>query len=132
MGNTEETVKMAKKTSEELFSEINELNKEELEILAAALRKNLGVSESNSGRDDPYGEIPSPGYEIYLIECDPHNVQAIKLIRGFTYCSLSEAKECLNHLPIKITRCSYGDEADSIKRKFEDIGGAVRIDRVWS
>ena len=132
MGNTEETVKMAKKTSEELFSEINELNKEELEILAAALRKNLGVLERNSGRDDPYGEIPSPGYEIYLIECDTHNVQAIKLIRGFTYCSLSEAKECLNHLPIKITRCSFNDEAYSIKKRFEDIGAAVRIDRVWN
>ena len=132
MKNTEETVKMAKKTSEELFSEINELNKEELEILAAALRKNLGVTERNRGRNDPYGEIPSPGYEIYLIECDTHNVQAIKLIRGFTYCSLSEAKERLNHLPIKIARCGYDDEADSIKKRFEDIGAAVRIDRVWN
>ena len=132
MGNTEETVKMAKKTPGELFSEINELNIEELEILAAALRKKLDVSIRNHGRDDTYGEIPSPGFEIYLIECDTHNVQAIKLIRGFTYCSLSEAKECLNHLPIKITRCGYDDEADSIKKRFEDIGAAVRIERVWS
>ena len=93
---------MAKKTPEELFSEINELNHEELEILAAALRKSLDVSVRNRGRDEPYGEIPSPGFEIYLIECDTHNVQAIKLIHGFTCCSLTEAKECLNHLPIKI------------------------------
>ena len=123
---------MAEKNSEELFSEINELNHEELEILAAALRKNLDVSVRNRGRDEPYGEIPSPGYEIYLIECDTHNVQAIKLIHGFTYCSLAESKECLNHLPIKIARCSFDDEAYSIKKRFEDIGAAVRIDRVWS
>ena len=123
---------MAKKTPDELFSEINELTPEDLEILVTALEKKLDVSVRNYGRNELYGEIPSPGFEIYLIDCDPHNVQAIKLIREFTYCSLSEGKECLNHLPIKVTRCSFKDEAYFIKKKFEDIGAAVKIERVWS
>lgn len=123
---------MAKKTPDELFSEINDLTPEDLDILVTALELKLDVSVRNSGGNELYGEIPSPGFEIYLIECAPHNVQAIKLIREFTYCSLKEGKECLNHLPMKVTRCSFKDEAYSIKKRFEDIGAAVKIERVWS
>ena len=123
---------MTKKTPDELFSEINELPPEKLEILVTALEIKLGVLVRNRSGNEPYGEIPSPGFEIYLIECDPHNVQAIKLIRAFTYCSLKEGKESLNHLPMKVTRCSFEDEAYSIKKRFEDIGAAVKIEHVWS
>ena len=123
---------MAKKTPDELFSEINELPPEKLEILVTALEIKLGVLVRNRSGNESYGEIPSPGFEIYLIDCDSHNVQAIKLIREFTYCSLKEGKECLNHLPMKVTRCSSKDEAYSIKKRFEDIGAAVKIERVWS
>ena len=123
---------MAEKTPEELFSEIIELPPEKLEMLVTALEIKLGVLVRNRSGNEPYGEIPSPGFEVYLVECDPHNVQAIKLIREFTYCSLKEGKECLNHLPMKVTRCRFEDEANSVKKRFEDIGAAVKIEHVWS
>lgn len=129
-GNTEETVKMAKKTSEELFTEINELNIEELEILAAALRKNLGIHPANAPADQDYA-YPVPGYEIILTECIPHNVQVIKLISRLTYRSLSDSKACLDHLPITIADYRRDDEAFAIRKMFEDAGAVVKLERVW-
>ncbi len=124
---------MAKKTTEELFSEINELNKDELEILAADLGKKLGVSVKKHTADELYiYPDPDPGYEIILTECSPHNVEVIKLIRECTYCTLMDAKACLNGLPKTIRSYCPDDEAFAIKKRFEDAGAVVQLERVWS
>ena len=120
---------MDKKTSEELFSEINELNKEELEILAAALRKNLGIHTTNAPSDHDYA-YPVPGYKIILTECILRSIQVIKLICVLTYRSLSDSKACLDHLPITIVSNSPEDEALAIKKKFEDAGAVVQLERI--
>ena len=120
---------MAGKPSEELFDEINRLTKAELESLVTALQEKLGMSVRTSDTYDPY--IPVPGFEVYLIECDPHNLQAIKLIREVTYRSLKDSKECLKDLPIKISGYCLDDEAYKIKKKFEAIGAVVKLERIW-
>ena len=130
-GNTEETVKMAKKTSEELFSEIIELDKYELELLVTDLEKKLGVSVKEHTANEPY-IYPDPDHEIILIECSPHNTEVIKLIREYTYCSLRDAKACLDVLPKTIRSYCSDDEAFIIKKRFEDAGAVVQLERVWS
>ncbi len=124
---------MAGKTADELFSEINGLTETELELLAAALQQKLGVSLENRGTEKSFGEVmQEPGYEIHLIECDPHNINAIKLIREFSYRSLAESKKCLSHLPMKIISYCSDSEAFTIKKRFEEVGAVVKLERVWS
>ena len=126
---------MAKKTIEELFSEINELNKEELEILVTALREKLGIEgkirTANAPVEKGYTD-PDPGFEIILVECGRHNVEVIKLIRAYSYRSLADAKACLDHLPIKIINYCPDHEAFTIKKKFEKAGAVVQLERVWN
>ncbi len=122
---------MSKKTFEELFSEINGLNRSELEMLAAGLGEKLGVSVKNHTANESYPD-PDPGYGIILTECSPHNIEVIKLIRAYTYCSLANAKACLNDLPKMIRPYCPDDEAFAIKKKFEDAGAVVQLERVWS
>ena len=124
---------MAEKTSEELFSEINGLTRSELEMLSAGLGEKLDVSVKKHTETEPYiYPDPDPGYEIILTECSPHNAEVIKLIRATTYCSLADAKAVLNDLPKTIRSYCSDDEAFAIKKKFEDAGAVVQLERVWS
>lgn len=128
---------MAKKTSEELFAEIIELDKEELELLVTAIREKLGVSRKNhtanasAEKYDPCPD-PDPGYELILTECGPQNLQVIKLIRRFTYRPLKEAKACLDQLPVTIVSYCSDDKAFAMKKEFEEAGAVVQLERVWS
>ena len=123
---------MAKKTTEELFSEINALNNYELEILVSDLEKKLGVSVKEHTENEPY-IYSDPGYEIILSESSPqNNREVIKLIREYTYCSLTDAKACLNDLPKIIRSYCPDDVAFTIKKRFEDAGAVVQLNRVWS
>ena len=124
---------MTKRTSEELFSEINELNNEDLERLAMALRKKLGIPEKACTENAPANQdhaYPVPGYKIILTECILRSIQVIKLICVLTYRSLSDSKACLDHLPITIVSNSPEDEAFAIKKKFEDAGAVVQLERI--
>ncbi|MBQ6517386.1 MAG: ribosomal protein L7/L12 [Anaerolineaceae bacterium] len=126
---------MAGKTSEELFAEIIELDKAELEMLAAAIREKLGISRKDRTADvsaDKDHPDPDPGYEVILIECGPHKLDVIKLIRVFSYRSLKDTKVCLDQLPVKIVNYCSDDNAFAIKKEFEKAGAVVQLERVWS
>ena len=128
---------MAEKNTGELFSEIIGLNKEELEILAAAVREKLDVSSKDrtanvsAEKYDPFPD-PDPGYKIILTECGQNKLQVIKLIRIFSYRSLKDARDCAEHLPAIIDDHCPDKDAFSIKKEFEDAGAAVQLERVWS
>ena len=135
MSRSEGTGKMAGKTSEELFAEIIELDKAELEMLAAAIREKLGISRKDRTADvsaDKDHPDPDPGYEVILIECGPHKLDVIKLIRVFSYRSLKDTKVCLDQLPVKIVNYCSDDNAFAIKKEFEKAGAVVQLERVWS
>ena len=65
-------------------------------------------------------------YSIRLIHCGEQNVKLIKIIREITGLDLKRGKDVVDNLLLIKTNISL-DEANSIKKQIEEVGGAVKI-----
>lgn len=65
-------------------------------------------------------------YSIRLIHCGEQKVKLIKIIREITGLDLKRGKDVVDNLLLIKTNISL-DEANSIKKQIEEVGGAVKI-----
>jgi len=66
-------------------------------------------------------------FDVILTGFGEQKIQVIKVVRAITGLGLKEAKDLVDGVPKPIKEAVSKDEAADIKKKIEEVGGAVEI-----
>jgi large subunit ribosomal protein L7/L12 len=66
-------------------------------------------------------------FDVVLTEIGSNKINVIKAVREVTSLGLKEAKDLVESAPKPIKEAVTKDEADAIKKKFEEAGAKVEI-----
>jgi len=66
-------------------------------------------------------------FDIILKSVGPKKINVIKVVREVTDLGLKEAKEVVDKAPGEIKAGVSKEEADEIKKKFDDVGAEIEI-----
>mgnify|MGYP003572018153 CR=1 FL=1 len=122
---------------EQVISYIENLTLLEVKDLVDELKDRLGVEDMPAGG----GMMMMPGmaaggaeeaeekteFDVVLTSFGEKKIAVIKEVRGITGLGLKEAKELVEDVPAKIKEAVSKDEAEEIKGKLEEAGGAVEV-----
>jgi large subunit ribosomal protein L7/L12 len=128
---------MAEVTQDQFVDYIKNISVLELSQLVKKLEAELGVSAAAAV---PMG-MPMAGgggaaaapveekteFNVTLTEAGTDKIKVIKVVREVTSLGLKEAKDLVESAPKPIKEGVPKDEADAIKKKFEDVGAKVSI-----
>jgi large subunit ribosomal protein L7/L12 len=128
---------MAAVTQEQVVDYIKGISVLELSKLVKTLEAELGVSAAAAM---PMG-MPMGGgggaaaekaeekteFTATLTEVGGNKINVIKVVREVTSLGLKEAKDLVEGAPKPIKEGIPKDEAEAIKKKFEDVGAKVEI-----
>ncbi|MHA2609568.1 MAG: 50S ribosomal protein L7/L12 [bacterium JZ-2024 1] len=119
---------------QELVEEIEKLKVSELVELVGILKERFGVSAV-----PVMGAAPAPAdtgvkqaeektkFTVVLVDGGEQKVQVVKLLKSITGLGLKEAKELVDNVPKPIKENISADEAEELKKKFEELGAKVQI-----
>ena len=122
--------------AEELIQQIDSMTVLELNNLVKALESHYGVSAAAA-----VAAAPSAGggaaaaapveekteFDVVLKAAGDKKINVIKAVREVTSLGLKEAKDLVESAPATIKEGVNKDEAESIKKKFEEAGATVEI-----
>jgi large subunit ribosomal protein L7/L12 len=129
---------MAEVTQDQFVDYIKNISVLELSQLVKKLEAELGVSAAAAV---PMG-MPMGGgggaaaaapveekteFNVTLTEAGTDKIKVIKVVREVTSLGLKEAKDLVESAPKPIKEGVPKDEADAIKKKFEEVGAKVSI-----
>ena len=129
---------MAEVTQDQFVDYIKNISVLELSQLVKKLEAELGVSAAAAV---PMG-IPMAGggggaaaapveekteFNVTLTEAGTDKIKVIKVVREVTSLGLKEAKDLVESAPKPIKEGVPKDEAEAIKKKFEEVGAKVSI-----
>lgn len=120
---------MAKLTIEQFIEAIKEMSMLELNDLVKAIETEFGVSASAPvavASAVPAAEAQTE-FTIKLQEAGANKVAVIKLIREITGLGLMEAKTAAETAGSVIKEDVKTEEANEIKKKFEELGAKVQL-----
>jgi large subunit ribosomal protein L7/L12 len=121
---------------EQLLEQIKGMTVLEVNQLVKALEQEFGVSAAAAA---PVmvagGAAAAPAeqaeekteFDVVLNSVGDKKINVIKAVREVTSLGLKEAKELVESAPAKIKEGVSKDEAESIKKKFEEAGAQVEI-----
>ena len=66
-------------------------------------------------------------FDVILKSGGDKKIQVIKVVRELTGLGLKEAKDLVEGVPKAVKEAVSKDEADAMKKKLEEVGGAVEI-----
>ena len=66
-------------------------------------------------------------FEVVLKEVGAKKINVIKVVREVTSLGLKEAKEVVDSAPKSVKEGVTKDEAEEIKKKFEEVGATVEV-----
>ena len=115
---------MAEMTQQQVVEYIKNISVLELSQLVKTLESELGVSAAAMPMAMPMGAMGG-GAAAPVEEKTEFNV--IKVVREVTSLGLKEAKDLVESAPKAIKEGIPKDEAEAIKKKFEDVGAKVEI-----
>ena len=130
---------MAELTQEQVVDYIKNISVLELSQLVKTLENELGVSAAAAmpmampGMGMPGGAgAAAPAEEkteftVTLTEVGSNKINVIKVVREVTALGLKEAKDLVEGAPKAIKEAIPKDEAEAIKKKFEEVGAKVEI-----
>ena len=127
---------MAEVTQQQVVDYIKGISVLELSQLVKTLESELGVSAASAmpmampaggaaGAAAPAEEKTE--FTITLTEVGANKINVIKVVREVTSLGLKEAKDLVEAAPKAIKEAIPKDEANAIKKKFEDVGAKVEI-----
>jgi large subunit ribosomal protein L7/L12 len=127
---------MAEVTQQQVVDYIKGISVLELSQLVKTLESELGVSAASAmpmampaggaaGAAAPAEEKTE--FTITLTEIGANKINVIKVVREVTSLGLKEAKDLVESAPKAIKEAIPKDEANAIKKKFEDVGAKVEI-----
>jgi len=129
---------MAEVTQDQFVDYIKNISVLELSQLVKKLEAELGVSAAAAV---PMG-MPMAGggggaaaapveekteFNVTLTEVGADKIKVIKVVREVTSLGLKEAKDLVESAPKPIKEGVPKDEAEAIKKKFEEVGAKVSI-----
>ncbi len=123
---------------EQMIDQIKEMTVLELNELVKALEEEFGVSAAAAAPVMVAGAAPGAAaggeaaeekteFDVILNSVGDKKINVIKAVREVTSLGLKEAKELVESAPTKIKEGVPKDEAESIKKKFEEAGAQVEI-----
>ena len=127
---------MADMTQQQVVDYIKGISVLELSQLVKALETELGVSAAaampmampgagGGGAAAPAEEQTE--FTVTLTDIGGNKINVIKVVREVTSLGLKEAKDLVESAPKAIKEGVTKDEAEAIKKKFEDAGAKVEI-----
>jgi len=128
---------MAEVTQQQVVDYIKGISVLELSQLVKTLESELGVSAA-AAMPVFAGAMPAGGgaaapveektdFTVTLTEVGGNKINVIKVVREITALGLKEAKDLVEGAPKPIKEGVPKDEAESIKKKFEEVGAKVEI-----
>lgn len=129
---------MAEITQQQVVDYIKGISVMELSTLVKTLESELGVSAAMpmgmpmmAGGAAP-GGAAAPAEEkteftVTLTDIGSNKINVIKVVREATSLGLKEAKDLVESAPKPIKEGVTKDEAEAIKKKFEEAGAKVEI-----
>ena len=124
---------MAKLTTAEFIEAIKELTVLELNDLVKACEEEFGVSAAAgvvvaAAGAGAAAEEEKTEFDVVLEPVDASaKIKAIKVVREITGLGLKEAKEMVEGAPKTLKEAVSKEEAEDIKKKFEEIGAKVTL-----
>ena len=128
---------MAEVTQQQVVEYIKGISVLELSQLVKTLESELGVSAAapmmampgmggaGAGATAPAEE--KTDFTVTLTEVGGNKINVIKVVREITSLGLKEAKDLVEGAPKAVKEGVPKDEANAIKKKFEDVGAKVEI-----
>ena len=130
---------MAELNQQQVVDYIKGISVLELSQLVKALEQELGVSAAAAmpmampagGGAAAGGAAPAAEekteFTTVLTDVGSNKINVIKVVREVTSLGLKEAKDLVEGAPKPIKEGVAKDEAEAIKKKFEDVGAKVEI-----
>ena len=116
---------MAELNQQQVVDYIKGISVLELSQLVKALEQELGVSAAAAMPMAVPGMVAGGGAAAAVEEKTEFNV--IKVVREVTSLGLKEAKDLVESAPKPIKEAVPKDEAEAIRKKFEEVGAKVEI-----
>ncbi|HEX2460320.1 MAG TPA: 50S ribosomal protein L7/L12 [Vicinamibacterales bacterium] len=128
---------MAELTQDQVVDYVKNISVLELSQLVKRLEQELGVSAAaaapvvmagggaGAGAAAPVEEKTE--FAVTLTEIGSNKINVIKVVREVTSLGLKEAKDLVESAPKPIKEGIPKDEAEAIKKKFDDVGAKVEI-----
>ena len=128
---------MAELNQQQVVDYIKGISVMELSQLVKALETELGVSAAAAmpmampaGAGGGAAAAPAEEkteFNVTLTEAGGDKIKVIKVVREVTSLGLKEAKDLVESAPKPIKEGVPKEEADAIKKKFEEVGAKVSI-----
>jgi large subunit ribosomal protein L7/L12 len=128
---------MAKLSSEDLISAIEEMTVLELNTLVKALEEKFGVSAAApmmaaapaAGAAAAGGEAAEEKteFDVVLLGAGDKKIAVIKVVRELTGLGLKEAKDLVEGAPKAVKEGVAKEEAEEVKGKLEEAGAQVEV-----
>ena len=128
---------MADVTQDQVVDYIKGISVLELSQLVKKLEEELGVTAAAAMPVAVAGAAAAPGaaaeaeeqteFTIMLTAIGDKKINVIKVVREVTSLGLKEAKDLVESAPKAVKEDIPKDEAEAIKKKFEDVGAQVEI-----
>ena len=122
--------------SEDFIKQIDEMSVLELNGLVKALEEHYGVSAAAAampaaaagGGAAAAAEVEEQTeIDVVLKEVGAKKINVIKAVREVTSLGLKEAKDLVESAPAPVKEGVSKDEAEEIKKKFEEAGATVEV-----
>ena len=128
---------MAEVTQQQVVEYIKGISVLELSQLVKTLESELGVSAAAAmpmampmGGGGAAAAAPveeKTEFTVTLTEIGANKINVIKVVREITALGLKEAKDLVEGAPKAVKEAIPKDEAEAIKKKFEEVGAKVEI-----
>ena len=131
---------MAELNQQQVIDYIKGISVLELSQLVKALESELGVSAAAAmpmampgmAMAGAAGGAAAPAEEktefnVNLVEVGAEKIKVIKVVREVTSLGLKEAKDLVESAPKPLKEGVNKEEAETIKKKFEEVGAKVEI-----
>jgi large subunit ribosomal protein L7/L12 len=126
---------MAELTQDQVVDYVKNISVLELSQLVKRLEQELGVSAAAAapvvvagGGDRAAAPVEEKTeFDVTLTEIGSNKINVIKVVREVTSLGLKEAKDLVESAPKPIKEGIPKDEAEAIRKKFEDVGAKVEV-----
>jgi large subunit ribosomal protein L7/L12 len=127
---------MAEFTKEEFFKHLDNLTVLDLADYIKEFEERYGIKAEMAAM--PAAGIAAPAaaeeeaeekteFDIILKNVGPKKINVIKVVREVTDLGLKEAKAVVDAAPETVKKAVPKEEAEEIKKKFEEVGAEVEI-----
>jgi large subunit ribosomal protein L7/L12 len=129
--------KSAKLTKDQFFKHLDNLTVLELADYIKEFEERYGVSAAaampmavpgaGAPQADAQAEEEKTEFNVVLKEIGDKKINVIKTVREVTSLGLKEAKDLVDSAPKPVKEGVSKDEAEEIKKKFEEVGAIIEI-----